>query len=176
MPAAFIGLQVTETPPHSVVAVEDLVDVNFVRQGAPGYANPVIRPHDRILQIDGVSVGSVSVDELRMLLGGELNSPVSITLARAHGQGKHYSVTVLRHREHDGGKRSACQARSAAPQPLGAERIPPTSFVPLREQLQAAQRDVSAESPDVPGRDVGLKTVILLDAAGNSLADPVFRR
>ena len=46
----------------------------------------------------------------------------------------------------------------------------------VREQLQAAQRDVSAESPDVPGRDLGLNTVILLDAAGNSLADPVFRR
>ena len=105
--AAFIGLQVTETLPHRVVAVEDLVDVNGVRQGAPDYSNPVIRKHDRILEVDGFSVESVSVEELRAMLAGELNTAVNITLAREEVQGGHpvtvlCSVKVLRHQAHRG--------------------------------------------------------------------------
>jgi hypothetical protein len=172
-----IGLKISDHPPYSVVSAEDLVDVNHVRQGAPGYTNPEVRPSDRILRIDDVSAASVPVETLKRMLGGELNSPVCITLARAHGQGKHFSVTVLRHR-----------AGSAGRETDGWEEDTPSApCKTLRLQLQQAQRDISNEasvlsprpatnSLDAQGRGVGLKTVILLDTAGNSLADPVFRR
>ena len=172
-----IGLQISDHPPYSVVSAKDIVDVNHVRQGAPGYANPEVRPNDRILRVDGVSAATVPVETLKRMLGGELNSPVCITLARAHGQGKHFTVTVLRHR-----------AETAGREKDGWEEdIPSAPCKTLRLQLQEAHRDMSTEasvlsprpttdSLDAQGRGVGLKTVILLDTAGNSLADPVFRR
>ncbi len=174
--AAMIGLQISDHHPYSVVSAEDLVDVNHVRQGAPGYANPEVRPNDRILRINGVSAASVPVETLKRMLGGEPNSPVCITLARAHGQGKHFSVTVLR--------RAGAAGRETD---VWEEDTPSAACKTLQLQLQEAQRDMSTEasvlgprpttdSLDAQGRGVGLKTVILLDTAGNSLADPVFRR
>ena len=176
MPLAYVGLQITDAPPHGVCAVEDLIDVNFVRQGAIGYSNPTIRPSDRILQIDGQPAEHVSVEQVRRMLSGELHSPVLITLARGHGQGKHYSVQVLRHRMRDS-YHTLPKARSTLEQ---------ASPLTLREQLREAQREVS-EVPSVldsdesyrqatTSRDADLKIVFLLDTAGESLRDPVFRR
>ena len=177
-----IGLQISDHPPYTVLSAEDLVDVNHVRQGAPGYGNPEVRPNDRILRVDGVSAVSVPVETLKRMLGGELNSPVCITLARAHGQGKHFSVTILRHRAHD-----AVHGASALESADREKDTPSAPCKTLLQQLQEAQRDMSTEasvlsprptmdSLESQGRGVGFMTLILLDTAGNSLADPVFRR
>jgi len=48
---AFVGLEVTEEPPHHVKKIDDLVDKNFVRWDALGYSNPPIHILDRILQV-----------------------------------------------------------------------------------------------------------------------------
>lgn len=46
-----VGLEVTLAPPHSVVAVQDLVDENFLKQGSSGYCNSDVLPGDRILEV-----------------------------------------------------------------------------------------------------------------------------
>ena len=61
--ACFAGLEVTQQPPHAVVAVDDLVDPNFVPQGKPGYSNPVVRVGDRILAVSGRPAEHVPVQE-----------------------------------------------------------------------------------------------------------------
>ena len=62
--ACFCGLEVTTSPPHKVLAVDDLVDVNYVQQGVRGYANPIVMPGDRILAVGGRSAEYVSVNDL----------------------------------------------------------------------------------------------------------------
>ena len=62
--ACFAGLEVTQKPPHAVVAVDDLVDPNFVPQGKPGYSNPVVRVGDRILVVSGRPAEHVPVQEI----------------------------------------------------------------------------------------------------------------
>ena len=62
--ACFAGLEVTEQPPHAVVAIDDLVDNRFVQQGDPGYSNPIVHVGDRILAVDGRPAEHVSVPEL----------------------------------------------------------------------------------------------------------------
>ena len=62
--ACFCGLEVTTSPPHKVLAVDDLVDVNYVQQGVRGYANPIVMPGDRILAVGGRSAEHVSVNDL----------------------------------------------------------------------------------------------------------------
>jgi hypothetical protein len=46
-----IGLEVTTELPHAVVAVQDLVDNNFVKQGVAGYSNEHVLPGDQILEV-----------------------------------------------------------------------------------------------------------------------------
>ena len=62
--ACFAGLEVTEQPQHAVVAIDDLVDNRFVKQGDPGYSNPIVHVGDRILAVDGRPAEHVSVQEL----------------------------------------------------------------------------------------------------------------
>jgi hypothetical protein len=77
--ACFAGLEVTRQPPHAVVAVDDLVDPNFVPQGKPGYSNPVVRVGDRILAVSGRPAEHVPVQELH-----GISHPCLTTCARAH--------------------------------------------------------------------------------------------
>lgn len=53
-----IGLEVTMEPPHAVVAVQDLVDHNFIKQGVAGYSNEPVLPGDRILEVRMKSAGT----------------------------------------------------------------------------------------------------------------------
>ena len=53
-----------EQPPHAVVAIDGLVDNRFVKQGDPGYSNPIVHVGDRILAVDGRPAEHVSVQEL----------------------------------------------------------------------------------------------------------------
>ena len=62
--AGFCGLEVTEKPPHRVLAIDDLVDEHFVQQGASGYSNPIVMPGDRIIKVSGRSAEHVSVKDL----------------------------------------------------------------------------------------------------------------
>jgi hypothetical protein len=77
--ACFAGLEVTQQPPHAVVAVDDLVDPNFVPQGKPGYSNPVVRVGDRILAVSGRPAEHVPVQQLH-----GISHPCLTTRARAH--------------------------------------------------------------------------------------------
>ena len=49
----YVGLLITDTRPHKVTAVGDLVDQNHVKQGMPGYANEVVMPGDDLVEVDG---------------------------------------------------------------------------------------------------------------------------
>ena len=92
----FVGLQVTEVPPHTVKQVNDLVDKNFIVHNQPGYSNPQIIPGDRILKVDGKYAEHADLDTLHRLLKGPLHSTVVLSLARA-GTGEEYEVEALRH-------------------------------------------------------------------------------
>lgn len=108
-----VGLEVTLEPPHAVVAVQDLLDPNFIRQGMPGYSNEHVLPGDRILEVDGHDAESISVAELRNLLKGAIYTSCELVLARAQdglwqeewsGRARDahvFSVQVLRHRYHE---------------------------------------------------------------------------
>ena len=95
----FVGLQVTEVPPHFVKQVNDLVDRNFVRHDQPGYRNPKIVPGDRILQVDGRDAEHAPLDELHKMLKGPMHSTVLLSLARKD-TGERYLVEALRHGKH----------------------------------------------------------------------------
>ena len=111
----FVGLQVTEVPPHFVKQVSDLVDRNFIRQDQPGYSNPKIVPGDRILQVNGTDAEHVTLEALQSMLKGPLHSTVLLSLARAV-TGARYSVEALRHGKHsfDGPNGATTLSASAA--------------------------------------------------------------
>ncbi len=96
--AGYVGLRVTDAPPHAVVEVTDLVDVNFVRHDQPGYSNPAIAPGDRILKVDDMFAEHVSVETLHSMLLGDASTPVKLSLARPSGA--EYVVTIMRHALH----------------------------------------------------------------------------
>ena len=102
----YAGLEVTTQPPHRVVAVDDLVDVNFVPQGQHGYTNPEVRPGDYILSVDGQAAENASLQQLHAVLRGTEHSPVEIRLRRCQNQhttcaGAEYTIVVLRHQYHE---------------------------------------------------------------------------
>jgi len=95
----FVGLEVTEVPPHQVKSIKDLVDKNFVRHDEPGYCNPHIIPGDRILQVDGMEAEHIQLTTLHNLLRGPLHSTVTLLMARSD-TGERYTVVALRHGYH----------------------------------------------------------------------------
>ena len=92
----FIGLQVSEQPPHTIRSIDDLVDMNFVRHDQHGYSNPRIFPGDRILQVDGINAEHIHLGALHKMLKGPLHSVVNLSLARADSE-ERYSVSAIRH-------------------------------------------------------------------------------
>jgi len=98
--ASLVGLQISKDWPHSVSEVDDLVDVNSVPQGHPGYCNAEVRVGDLILEIDSQDVRNMPLAQLHQLLSGRLYSVVQITLQQQHS-GDVYNVRVLRHRIHE---------------------------------------------------------------------------
>ena len=95
-----MGLQLSKHRPHAVLQVEDLVDLNFVVQGQPGYANEEVGVGDLILRIDSNDVTHVTFAELHRWLRGDLHSVVQIEL-RNPRSGSEYTVHVRRHRFHE---------------------------------------------------------------------------
>ena len=98
--AGFVGLVVSKELPHAVAKVDDLVDINSVPQGQPGYSNAEVRVGDLILEIDGQDVRNMPLAQLHQLLSGTLYSVVQITLQQRQS-GVVYTVRVLRHRFHE---------------------------------------------------------------------------
>jgi hypothetical protein len=96
----FLGLRISEGPPHMVAEIIDLVDVRFVSPGMLGYANEDILVGDLILSIDGHDVANTSLAELHAQLQGELYTSVQLTLRRSES-GVVYTVRVMRHRYHE---------------------------------------------------------------------------
>ena len=166
----FIGLKVTNAPPHAVIQVDDLVDVNFVRHDAAGYSNPAITPGDRILKVDDMFAEHVSVETLHSLLMGELNTPVKISLARATGE--EYSIKVIRHHFHafhppdEEGEdapvfvKEGRHAVTRAAAPLKRAAPPPTRAHPPPKPVSNSNVPIpSAEKKDQPSEEKPRKAV-----------------
>ena len=93
----YIGLLIESKPPHLVAAVKGVTDVNFVQQGAPGYANEPVVVGDELLAVDGVRVNS-GVGSIQDLLRGVARTPIELTLARKGCRSVTYTITAMRHR------------------------------------------------------------------------------
>ena len=96
----YLGIEVTKTLPHAVLAVRDLLDRNSVRQGAAGYSNEEVKPGDRFIAIDGRAAEKVSIEMLHDMLRGPLHSEVELTLARGSNH-QPFTVRVMRHGFHE---------------------------------------------------------------------------
>ena len=98
--SGYVGLVVTTSSPPHAVEVLDLMDINMVKQGEPGYCNETIRPGDRILCIDGRDAQTKSLDQLHEMLRGELHSSVTLDMMRP-GTERVFTVKCCRHRNHE---------------------------------------------------------------------------
>ena len=96
----YLGIEVTKTLPHAVLAVRDLLDCNSVPQGAAGYSNEEVKPGDRFIAINGRAAEKVSIEMLHDMLRGPLHSEVELTLARGNN-GQPFTVRVMRHGFHE---------------------------------------------------------------------------
>ena len=100
---AYVGLDISSRPPYVVQGVSDMMDTNHVMQGRAGYINEIVRPGDRLLQIDRHAVTSATtIQTIHQLLAGQLHTPVELHFVRHDGPGqKLFSVRVLRHLSHN---------------------------------------------------------------------------
>ena len=95
---AIVGLEITNKPPHSVLAVHHIFDYKGVEQDEEGYANPPIMPGDRMISVDHHHVKHATKEQLHQLLSGLPNSLVEIDLVRGIGTSNiSFSVSLLRH-------------------------------------------------------------------------------
>lgn len=101
---AYVGLDISSRPPFVVQGVSDMMDTNHVMQGRAGYNNEIVRPGDRLMQIDRHAVTSTTtIQTVHQLLSGQLHTPVELHFMRNDGPGqKLFSVRVLRHLSHNG--------------------------------------------------------------------------
>ena len=68
-----VGLRITETAPYYVR--ECLV-------GSPAYQSKLIRPDDMLLAVDGLSVGNLTIQEVRAMISGPAGSAVHLRFRR----------------------------------------------------------------------------------------------
>lgn len=101
----YIGLLIESEKPHLVVAVDNVVDKNYVKQGMPGYSNEEVVAGDRLIAVDGYQCDSERVEKIHSLLKGVVHTPVVLTLAR--NDDTMYKVEVMRHRKKDDDLRSS---------------------------------------------------------------------
>ena len=92
----YVGLEVTRSPPFIVLAVDDLIDEAYIRQGHAGYSNELVMAGDVLLTVDGESVETADVRQLHQLLEGCMHSVVELIFARGQS-GERYHVKVCRH-------------------------------------------------------------------------------
>jgi len=132
----FIGLMVTQEPPHAVKEVHDLVDMAGIVQGAPGYSNERVDVGDLITAINGQDVRQLSLEALHALLRGEQHTSVEITLQRKQTMAA-YGVKVLRHRPHEYPERETEREREPDSAPTAPGRQDEPSLQELLKKLQA---------------------------------------
>ena len=150
----YIGLEITKTPPHAVVAVNDIVDENRVRQDCPGYGNPRVRPGDRLLAIDSAKCERVSVQCIHNLLRGAAGSIVELTLARSQG-GSVYNVRALRHGIHEFSKHAPRPPPVAASPHDAVSAVPSDVALDGRSQLWRSRptlQGVDDRAPEISAR------------------------
>jgi (p)ppGpp synthase/HD superfamily hydrolase len=56
---------------NAYAQIDDLVDPNMVKQGEPGYSNPIAMAGDLILKIDGQDAQTALLADLHDMLKGE---------------------------------------------------------------------------------------------------------
>ena len=155
----FVGLMVSPDLPHAVSAVHDLVDINGVVQGAPGYQNERVDAGDFIVSINNQDAQRLSVDDLHELLRGELHSAVEIVLQRKRTKAV-YTVKVLRHRKNEYSEPPVVNERTLHSQSASPYRAKPVQILGEEvERMHAAlQLNLNGEPPlesrsqQVPGR------------------------
>ena len=59
---------------NAYAQIDDLVDPNMVKQGEPGYSNPIAMAGDLILKIDGQDAQTALLADLLDMLKGETSS------------------------------------------------------------------------------------------------------
>ena len=154
----FVGLQVSETPPHLVKQVDDFVDINFVRHDAPGYLNDRIIPGDRILQIDGKDAQHADLQSLRDMLKGPLHSTVTIKLSRVD-TGENYNVVALRH---------GFRAFGRDVSPDQGISSPVQRYISPRERVTSTESELLVSTPRGTVHSSG--DALLLNASSSSLS------
>jgi hypothetical protein len=150
----YVGMEVTKRPPFIVLAVDDLMDEDYVLQGQPGYANEIVKPGDKLLSVDGAGVESTTVKHLHQLLGGSMHSLVELVFSRTKS-GEEYAIKVRRHglHQHD---RQPGSPRTKAPPPRtpppppassgGANKAPADAEI---ARLQARVHELEKEKADM---------------------------
>jgi hypothetical protein len=140
----FVGLEVTKRPPFIVLAVDDLIDEDYIQQGQPGYANELVMPGDKLLQVDGVGVESTDVRKLHEMLGGSMHSLVELAFARGQG-GEQYSVKVRRHGLHEHDRKPGPAQPTARPTPppaaAGGHTTAGGEVASLRERIKELETE-----------------------------------
>ena len=95
---AHVGIDITDSHPHSVIMVRDLMDVNGRLQGEPGYSNREVLPGDVIVSIDKIGVEHEDIGFLHRQIRGERLTVVEIELRRGNVK---FCIYVLRHAFHE---------------------------------------------------------------------------
>jgi len=140
----YVGMEVTKRPPFVVLAVDDLLDQEYVLQGQPGYANEPVRAGDMLLRVEGVAVSAgVDVQRLHELLAGSMHSMVELTFARSKG-GEEYSIKVRRHGMHEHERRPAATP-PASPRSVDIGDAEISRLQARIKELEAANADADAK-------------------------------
>jgi len=107
----FVGLKITEMAPYCVKAVKNMMDMNGIKQGMPGYSNEEVFPGDQLVAVDGRKCALLSLRDVYKLLKGYARTEVMLTLQRKKNHSL-YKVRVMRHSAEDGvtGKECAMTA------------------------------------------------------------------
>eukprot|EP00282_Hemiselmis_andersenii_P007216 CAMPEP_0114164830 /NCGR_PEP_ID=MMETSP0043_2-20121206/30893_1 /TAXON_ID=464988 /ORGANISM="Hemiselmis andersenii, Strain CCMP644" /LENGTH=71 /DNA_ID=CAMNT_0001261549 /DNA_START=1 /DNA_END=213 /DNA_ORIENTATION=+ len=70
---------ISETTPHTVQQVLDLMDPSGRMQGEQGYSNPPLLPGDKLIAVDHIKVADMDVGFVHVALRGERMTVVHVT-------------------------------------------------------------------------------------------------
>eukprot|EP00802_Teleaulax_amphioxeia_P003351 Tamp_03354.p1 GENE.Tamp_03354~~Tamp_03354.p1 ORF type:complete len:1136 (-),score=161.54 Tamp_03354:370-3582(-) len=169
--SAYLGLAVTTTPPHAVMEVEDLMDMNMVKQGESGYSNEVVKPGDLILSIDGHEAQTASLDRIHEMLRGELHSAVALDLLRP-GTNTVFTVRCCRHRNHEYSNRDVREIEISSTPRSCIQQTHWLATTPRASTSNADQGPIAPTQSPTKMRNSLLDDIVspLVDAASNNNA------
>ena len=144
----YVGMVCTKRPPFVVLAVDDLLDQDYVVQGQPGYANELVNPGDTLLRVEGADVSTgVNVKRLHELLAGHMHSLVELTFMRAQG-GAPYSIKVRRHGMHEHERKPSAAPSKSPRAAVFADDAGMSSLQAQVSELESARADLQARLRD----------------------------